>query len=60
MTSLASVIAFGELVHQAKTISTIEFNPIETYTVVGLIFFVMIWPIAIGVRGLERRLSRHE
>ena len=60
MTSLASVIAFGELVHQAKTISTIEFNPIETYTVVGLIFFIMIWPIAIGVRGLERRLSRHE
>lgn len=29
MTSLASVIAYGELMHQAKTVSTIAFNPIE-------------------------------
>ena len=39
MTSLASVIAYGELVYQAKVISTIEFNPIETYTTVALVFF---------------------
>jgi len=39
MTSLASVIAFGELMHQAKAISTYHFNPIESYTVVALIFF---------------------
>ncbi|MCP5366438.1 MAG: amino acid ABC transporter permease [Hyphomicrobiales bacterium] len=55
MTSLASVIAYGELMHQAKTISTIEFNPIEMYTVVALVFFAMIWPAAILVQRFERR-----
>ncbi|MBF0276739.1 MAG: amino acid ABC transporter permease [SAR324 cluster bacterium] len=58
MTTLASVIAFGELLHQAKTISTIYFNPIETYTVVALIFFVLIYPGTLLVRKLEKRADQ--
>jgi polar amino acid transport system permease protein len=57
MTSLASVIAYGELMHQAKTISTIAFNPIEMYTVVALIFFAMIAPAALAVQRYERHLE---
>ncbi len=57
MTSLASVIAYGELMHQAKTVSTIAFNPIEMYTAVALIFFVMIYPATVAVRRLEGRLA---
>ncbi len=57
MTSLASVIAYGELMHQAKTISTIAFNPIEMYTSVALIFFVLIVPLALWVQRLEGRLK---
>lgn len=57
MTSLASVIAYGELMHQAKTISTIEFNPIEMYTVVALLFFAMIFPVALLVQRFEQRLA---
>lgn len=53
MTSLASVIAYGELMHQAKTISTITFNPIEMYTSVALIFFVLIFPFTLLVQKLE-------
>ncbi|MCR9134453.1 MAG: amino acid ABC transporter permease [Alphaproteobacteria bacterium] len=53
MTSLASVIAYGELMYQAKTISTIEFNPIEMYTSVALIFFVLIFPLTLFVQRLE-------
>ena len=53
MTSLASVIAYGELMHQAKTISTIAFNPIEMYTAVALIFFAMIYPAALLVQRFE-------
>lgn len=53
MTSLASVIAYGELMHQAKTISTIAFNPIEMYTAVALIFFAMIYPTALLVQRFE-------
>lgn len=60
MTSLASVIAYGELMHQAKTISTIEFNPIEMYTTVALIFFVLIAPAALLVQRYEKRLRKSE
>lgn len=56
MTSLASVIAYGELMYQAKTISTIEFNPIEMYTSVALIFFVLIFPFTLLVQRFEHRL----
>lgn len=56
MTSLASVIAYGELMHQAKTVSTIAFNPIEMYTAVALIFFAMIYPATVLVQRFEHRL----
>lgn len=55
MTSLASVIAYAELLHQAKTISAINFNPIETYTVVAIIYFFLIYPITLLVGLLEKR-----
>lgn len=58
MTSLASVIAYGELMHQAKTISTIAFNPIEMYTAVALIFFALIAPAALAVQRYEASLGR--
>ena len=58
MTSLASVIAYGELMHQAKTISTIAFNPIEMYTAVALIFFVLIVPLSLLAQRLETRRGR--
>jgi len=57
MTSLASVIAYAELIHQAKTISTLDFNPIETYTIVAFIYFVMIYPITMLVRRFEKRAN---
>ncbi len=60
MTSLASVIAFGELMHQGKAIATYNFNPIETFTVVALIFFVLIYPLALGVLRFEARLGRSQ
>ena len=58
MTCLASVIAYAELLHQAKTISTISFNPIESYTVIALTFFTLIYPVTFLVRRLEKRTDR--
>ncbi|MFN3169170.1 MAG: amino acid ABC transporter permease [Hyphomicrobiales bacterium] len=55
MTSLASVIAYGELMHKAKIVSTIAFNPIEMYTAVALIFFAVLFPMTVIVRRFEKR-----
>nr|WP_325248071.1 amino acid ABC transporter permease [Amylibacter sp.] len=57
MTSLASVIAYGELMYQAKVVSTIDFNPIEMYTTVALIFFAVLFPFTILVRRFETNSS---
>jgi polar amino acid transport system permease protein len=57
MTSLASVIAFGELMYQAKMVSTIQFNPIEMYTSVALIFFAVLYPMTTLVRRFEVKSS---
>ena len=50
----------AELLHQGRTISVVHFNPIEAYTTVALIFFIMIYPATQAVYWLERRLKRSD
>jgi polar amino acid transport system permease protein len=58
MTSIASVITVNELMYQARTLSTETFLPLETFTVVAFIYFVVIYPGTLAAYMLERRLSR--
>jgi polar amino acid transport system permease protein len=60
MTSLASAIAFPELLYAARTIATAHFNPIEAYTAVALIYFAIAWPLTQLVYAVERALRRQE
>ena len=60
MTSLASAIAFPELLYAARTISTAHFNPIEAYTTVALIYFAIAWPLTQLVYAVERALRQQE
>jgi ABC-type amino acid transport system permease subunit len=49
------VIAYAELIHQAKTISIMNFNPIETHTIVAIIYFILTYPITLLVRRFENK-----
>jgi len=60
MSTLASVIAYVELLQQGKLIASVEYNPIEAYTVVALIFFVLLYPLVQATYALERRLGRSD
>ena len=60
MSTLASAIAYVELLQQAKLIASLNFNPIEAYTAVAVIFFVFLWPLVQLTYVLERRLARDE
>ena len=60
MTSLASAIAFPELLYGARTIATAHFNPIEAYTIVALVYFAIAWPLTQLVYAVERTLRRQE
>ncbi|MBC7380802.1 MAG: amino acid ABC transporter permease [Burkholderiaceae bacterium] len=58
MSTLASAVAYVELLQQGKLIASLNFNPIEAYTVVALIFFVVLFPLVQATYALERKLRR--
>lgn len=60
MSTLASVVAYPETLQQAKLIASYEFNPIEAYTIVALIFFVVLLPMVQLTYMLERRLRKSD
>ncbi len=60
MSTLASAVAYVELLQQAKLIASLNYNPIEAYTTVAVIFFVLLWPMVQLTYLLERRLKRDE
>lgn len=60
MTTLASVVAYIELLQQGKLIASLNFNPLEVYTVIAAIFLVILYPIVQATYALERRLARSD
>lgn len=60
MSTLASAVAYVELLQQGKLIASLHFNPIEAYTTVAAIFLVILWPMVRLSYHLERRLKRDE
>ena len=60
MTTLASVVAYPETLQQAKLIASYEYNPIETYTLVAVMFFVVLFPLVQLTYILERRFDKSD
>jgi polar amino acid transport system permease protein len=60
MSTLASAVAYVELLQQGKLIASINYNPIEAYTVIALIFFVLLYPMVQATYVFERRLRRSD
>jgi polar amino acid transport system permease protein len=58
MSTLASVVAYVETLNQAKLIADLNYNPIESYTAVAIIFFVVLFPIVQATYAIERVLKR--
>jgi len=60
MSTLASVVAYPETLQQAKLIASYEYNPIEAYTVVALLFFIVLLPLVQLTYMLERRFGKSD
>lgn len=58
LTSLASVVAVGELLHATNNLIINTFRPLELYTFLALAYFVLIYPVAFGARRAEVYLAR--
>lgn len=60
MSTLASAVAYVELLQQGKLIASINYNPIEAYTVIALIFFAVLYPLVQATYVLERKLRESD
>jgi polar amino acid transport system permease protein len=54
LSSLASVIAVAEVTHVGNLIIANTFKPLETYTVVTLLYLVIVYPLTVLSRRFER------
>jgi len=57
-TSLVSTIAVPDLLYQGTLITADTYRPLEVYTVVAIIYFVLLFPATRVVQHFEQRLAR--
>jgi polar amino acid transport system permease protein len=53
--ALVALVAVQDLMYAGKTLATQTYRPIETFTLVALIYFAVSFPVAQVVEHLERR-----
>jgi polar amino acid transport system permease protein len=56
-TSLVSTIAVPDLLYQGTIITETTYRPLEVYTVVAVIYFVLLFPSTMLAQWYERRLT---
>ena len=56
-TSLLSVLAVPDLLYQGQLITSATYRPPETYTMIAVIYFIILFPMTRVARVLEARLA---
>jgi polar amino acid transport system permease protein len=57
-TSLVSTIAVADLLYDGTIITAATYRPLEVYTMVAVIYFLVLFPLTLGAQQIERRLAR--
>lgn len=57
-TALASSLAYGELLYQAMQVNSITFRPMEVYTTIAVMYFIVLFAASNVMRLAEYRLAR--
>ena len=55
--SLAAVISVGEVTRRGMELSSSTFRPLEIFTFIAVIYFIICWPLTQSIRVWERRLA---
>ena len=55
--SLVSVLGVADLTYQAQVLSTTTFRPIEIFTAIAVIYFLLCGVMAVASQQLERRMA---
>lgn len=57
-TSLVSTIAVPDLLYQGQLVTADTYRPLEVYTIVALVYFVLLFPATVFAQVYERRLGK--
>ena len=57
-TSLVSTIAVADLLYQGTIITAATYRPLEVYTMIAIIYFLVLFPLTLAAQQVERRLAR--
>jgi len=55
LTSLASIIAVDELLHSGQNLISVNFRPLEVYTVIAIVYLIIIIPLTFILRKFEKK-----
>jgi len=55
--SLAAVISVSEVTRRGMELSSSTFRPLEIFTFIAVIYFLICWPLAQAIRFWEKRLA---
>jgi polar amino acid transport system permease protein len=58
-TSLVSVVAVGDLLYQGSVITAASYRPLEVYTAIAVIYFLVLFPLTLVADRVELRLGAH-
>jgi polar amino acid transport system permease protein len=56
--SLGSVISVGEITRRGMELSASTFRPLEIFTFIAVVYFLICWPLAMSIRLWEHRLAK--
>jgi polar amino acid transport system permease protein len=57
-TSLVSTIAVADLLYEGTIITAATYRPLEVYTMVAVIYFLVLFPLTLAAQQVERLLAR--
>jgi polar amino acid transport system permease protein len=57
-TSLVSTIAVADLLYEGTIITAATYRPLEVYTMVAVVYFLVLFPLTLAAQQVERRLAR--
>jgi polar amino acid transport system permease protein len=57
-TSLVSTIAVADLLYEGTIITAATYRPLEVYTMVAAIYFLVLFPLTLAAQHVEHRLAR--
>jgi len=58
-TSLVSTVAVGDLLYQGSVITAASYRPLEVYTTIAVLYFVVLFPLTLVADQVEQRLGAH-